>query len=429
MDPLIPPTFLLLLLEQGERSLEDHAKLFLAVANCTSCLDNTTTCRAPSSKDVLRRISPGPLPTQSPTPKSPHCAELKPEPTDDREPIPAAINKSAQCRTIERRIAPEAEPTSDQVQEPVTMHATREQAVDGGPYRLGNRSGGRLALSPSSLLVPSSPPSSPVPTYRQEWALIAEGRPVSQKAHECSPTCPLRPPPPLSSGSPVGLPSSIVAVAGPPLARTPPQPVDPPAPSSLASTVNPPAPPGSLVPPPQPPEPSAPPCPPGSSAAPCLSSTTCSAAVGQPPGVGGHSSSMAPPSIGSTVGHRPTWLLLLQVPPVISLAPSSIVLLPSLLPSSHPCLPLLFLRREDIPSGSGAICWDYGLFLCCVLIPMCSITQFLYINSYVSGVSHLCSNYLVFISPSLFSSCLLGLLDVFVCFSSFLLWINPCLYH
>ncbi len=57
------------------------------------------------------------------------------------------------------------------------------------------------------------------------------------------------------------------------------------------------------------------------------SSTTCSAAVGWPPGVVSLSASKAPPSVGSTVGCNhgcclgPAWLLLLQVPPVVSLTP------------------------------------------------------------------------------------------------------------
>ncbi|KAI2644847.1 Unconventional myosin-IXb [Labeo rohita] len=61
------------------------------------------------------------------------------------------------------------------------------------------------------------------------------------------------------------------------------------------------------------------------------STTTCSASVGRPPGVVSLSSTMAPPSIGSTVGFHHgcdlglTWLLLLQPPPVTSLAPPSII--------------------------------------------------------------------------------------------------------
>ncbi len=60
------------------------------------------------------------------------------------------------------------------------------------------------------------------------------------------------------------------------------------------------------------------------------SSSTCSAAIGRPPGVVSPSSTTAPPSVGSTVGRHhacglgPAWLLLLQVPPVLSLAPPSI---------------------------------------------------------------------------------------------------------
>ncbi|KAL0167883.1 hypothetical protein M9458_036105, partial [Cirrhinus mrigala] len=55
-------------------------------------------------------------------------------------------------------------------------------------------------------------------------------------------------------------------------------------------------------------------------------SVSGSSAASRPPGVVSPSSSMAPPSVGSTVGHHhccglgPVWLLLLQVPPVISLA-------------------------------------------------------------------------------------------------------------
>ncbi len=39
---------------------------------------------------------------------------------------------------------------------------------------------------------------------------------------------------------------------------------------------------------------------------------------------------------------------------------------------SHPYLPMLFLRREDAPSGRGAICHASGLFVC-VFLPMCSL--------------------------------------------------------
>ncbi|XP_059399974.1 phospholipid-transporting ATPase IF-like [Carassius carassius] len=59
--------------------------------------------------------------------------------------------------------------------------------------------------------------------------------------------------------------------------------------------------------------------------------TTCSAAIGWPSGVGGNSSSMAPPSVGSSVnrhhdcGMGPAGLLLLQAPPVFSLSPPSII--------------------------------------------------------------------------------------------------------
>ncbi|KAL1249399.1 hypothetical protein QQF64_020404 [Cirrhinus molitorella] len=59
------------------------------------------------------------------------------------------------------------------------------------------------------------------------------------------------------------------------------------------------------------------------------STSTCSATVGRPHGVVSPSSTMAPPSVGSAVGHRhgwdlgSSWFLLLQLPSVFSLAPPS----------------------------------------------------------------------------------------------------------
>ncbi len=74
-------------------------------------------------------------------------------------------------------------------------------------------------------------------------------------------------------------------------------------------------------------------------------STTCSATIRRPPGVGGHPSSMAPPSVSSTVGRQhgcgmgPTWLLLFRLPPLSSLAPPS---------------PVELLRRGTRLQGGGS---------------------------------------------------------------------------
>ncbi len=118
------------------------------------------------------------------------------------------------------------------------------------------------------------------------------------------------------------------------------------------------------------------------------------ATVGRPPGVVSPSSSMAPPSVGSTVGRRhgcglgPTWHRMLQVPPGSSLlrhlpglclpAPSRVfVLLLSLLPCSYPSLPMLCLRRKDAPSrraGDMSRPWT----VCVVFAPhVLPVTQFL----------------------------------------------------
>ncbi|KAL0187879.1 hypothetical protein M9458_014978, partial [Cirrhinus mrigala] len=81
------------------------------------------------------------------------------------------------------------------------------------------------------------------------------------------------------------------------------------------------------------------------------SSTTCSTVIGQTPGVVTPFSSMAPPSVGSTVGRHhgcglgPVWLLLLQVPAVISLAPPSIWF--TLVPPVSSLAPLAVISTPD----------------------------------------------------------------------------------
>ncbi len=80
-----------------------------------------------SPEDDLARSTPDP----EPSPPSPRGADHQPEPADDGEPFPAAINEPAQSRATERKIALEVEPnTSDQVRELVTVSTTREQAMD-----------------------------------------------------------------------------------------------------------------------------------------------------------------------------------------------------------------------------------------------------------------------------------------------------------
>ncbi len=234
MDPLLRPEFLLLLLEQEDRSLEDHTRLFLCVANATSYPDDAvcsfydaslnTASRALSSEDgpredfaafvewtLVRNGSPLTVspeddlarstPDPEPSPPSPRGKEHQPELTDDGEPFPAVICEPALSRATERMIVPEVEPNpSDQVREPATVPITREQAVDGVSAEWSSApctaAEGELLidlglldmerdlidwdaaleielpplLSPSSPLVPSSPPSSLVPLSSPEGA-------------------------------------------------------------------------------------------------------------------------------------------------------------------------------------------------------------------------------------------------------------------
>ncbi|KAI2655544.1 Repellent protein 1 [Labeo rohita] len=144
------PAILVLLLEQGERSLEDHTTDFVFLANLThypdSCLCsfyytglNTATqaqlsgegpreslaayvewvlvsCRSSLTVDFANDDTSPTLDPESSQP-SPRSTERKPEPTADEEPKPNAANEPLPNGAIELRIAPKTEPvTSESLQ-------------------------------------------------------------------------------------------------------------------------------------------------------------------------------------------------------------------------------------------------------------------------------------------------------------------------
>ncbi len=156
------PAVLVLLLEQGDRSLEDHTEDFVFLANNThypdNCLctfyraglNNTTrgqlsgdgpreslaafiewvlvSCKSPLTVDIADSNT---SPTRDPEPSHllPHSAELS-EPTADGEPEPAAVVEPSPSRATELPIVPEPEPqVSDQVREP-TVPVTVDAAVE-----------------------------------------------------------------------------------------------------------------------------------------------------------------------------------------------------------------------------------------------------------------------------------------------------------
>ncbi len=156
------PTVLVLLLEQGDHSLEDHTEDFVFLANYTSYPDSclcsfyitglNTSTREQLSRDGPREslaafiewvlvscqskltmdiVDVDTSPTRDPEPSHspPRSAEL-PEPTADREPEPAAVIEPSPSGATELTIVPEPEPqVSDQVREP-TVQAKVETAVE-----------------------------------------------------------------------------------------------------------------------------------------------------------------------------------------------------------------------------------------------------------------------------------------------------------
>ncbi|KAL0164161.1 hypothetical protein M9458_039914, partial [Cirrhinus mrigala] len=176
MDALLRPDYLLLLLEQGDKSLEDHTRLFLLLANTTSYLDDTLcafydaslniACRALLSEDgaredfaafkgwtLARHGSPFTvsakgdltLRTQHPAPSTP--SSHMPEPTVDGEPELAAVDEPSPHGTTEQQITAELElhMTSVQMCEP----PTRENAEASG---IAKRSSAHCNLAEGELV-------------------------------------------------------------------------------------------------------------------------------------------------------------------------------------------------------------------------------------------------------------------------------------
>ncbi len=522
------PAVLVLLLEQGDRSLEDHTEDFVFLANYTHYPDNclcsyylaglNTSTRAQLSGDGPREsltafiewvlvsckakltvdiADDDTSPTLDPEPSQPppYGAELQMEMD---EPEPAAVVEPSPSGATELTIAPEPEPqVSDQVREP-TAQVTVDTAVEimgamESPAH-GATAEGELTLDsgvlidldmeilftqPSSVLsdwqnIPPSPTSShrPVPLFNtifagchqplcspsahHLWHGLAAGLSISssfgvESGGSLDSAFGLRNPDSTSILRPSGstMASSFLVSTG---ARQSTSSTGLPRPSGSALVSRPPTstsglhssgyatslhPSGSiglLL----PSSSTSVLCRYGSAAAfrssaftsvaeasgstlalqilsftPALwlsvtasgSTTTCSAAVGRPHGVGGHSSIMAPPSVGSSVGHHRdcglglTWLLLLQVPPVSFLAPPSIITTldsvsrpppepppitffhPTSTPFSTSIVPLrpslLYDARSRLPGGGRTVTthWTLVLLSACVYVLISSLSH------------------------------------------------------
>ncbi|KAI2665253.1 DNA topoisomerase 2-alpha [Labeo rohita] len=234
-----------------------------------------------------------------PSQTTPQLAKPEPKPTSDGEPEPRATVPSPMGATA-CEIATEPDPSeSDQVRDPVTEPATvdvpvgREGAEDSTAHC--TTAEGSHAASVIPPLVPDSPANHPQST------ICAVGSPrICQSPSASWLEDPSSPPPASESWT---LPRPFDPAATPRLS----------APSSPPSPVGPPAPPGSIV----PPDPRVA-LDHRLSVSASGSTSTCSAAVGWPPGVVSPSStsvsSLAPPSVRPTLDTS-----------VSSLAPPSIV--------------------------------------------------------------------------------------------------------
>ncbi len=460
LDPLVRPEFLLLLLEQGDRSLEDHTRLFLLLANATSYPDDCALlllwCKCRRPKMVLKRIlppswsgfwretdrpspsatwmiSPDPLPTQSPAHLLPTVRSISPSP-----PMMESLVSAKLSDWVEDRPGSWAQPVWPGARSGDSGHhegASRgrcERGMElrplhrswgwadytagtagprGGSDWLGYGSGGSRSWvypwKPGGWQMPALPPA-PASSTAVVWQPLC-----SPSAHH------------QYGVSAAGLPPSIVAVAGESLTsasslrgpdsasvRRPSSSTS--APSSLASTGLP-RPSGSALVGCRPAIATGsvellPPASstlvlsrsgsaadlrisasvaraPGSTLAPRIlgislarwvsasgSSSTCSATVGRPPGVSGHSSSMAPPCPPSS----PPWSL--SVGPLPGVRPP---------PEPPPKLPLVPPSVVSMARRRGAKCQNCGLSCVCVFFSPCAPWPsfcLLFIMSFGSGV-------------------------------------------
>ncbi|KAI2663417.1 Filamentous hemagglutinin [Labeo rohita] len=130
------PAILVLLLEQGDCSLEDHTTDFVFLANLTHYPDSCLCSFFQAGLNTAARALSGEGPRESLTayveaqPTITRFTEHEPEPTADGEPEPSMTDEPSPQEATVLRISPEPEPiTSNQVQEPAISHVTVEVTV------------------------------------------------------------------------------------------------------------------------------------------------------------------------------------------------------------------------------------------------------------------------------------------------------------
>ncbi|KAL0176611.1 hypothetical protein M9458_028941, partial [Cirrhinus mrigala] len=222
------PAVFVLLLEQGERSLEDHTMDFVLATYIEWVL---VSCKSSVTMDFADNdTSPAPDPVPSPT--SPRSAERQPEPTVDGEPKPSATDEPSPRGATELKIGPEPEPiTSDQVRELAILLTTEEVSVEHedaeeGPTHCTSIEGEqKLELKQKDLINFEDIYADMPPFIPSSEQLVNPEPSVCPDLSACldfPPTLPLMPHPlipasampPLSPDSPSAHPQSTICVVG-----------------------------------------------------------------------------------------------------------------------------------------------------------------------------------------------------------------------
>ncbi|KAL0152806.1 hypothetical protein M9458_043158, partial [Cirrhinus mrigala] len=278
---------------EGERSLElGLLEIELDLTNVTEDIH----VKFPACSEQHTGLDfPPTLPVHSP-PVGPATSALPPlspgSPATHPQPTICAVDSPRVCQF----------PSASWLEDPLSPPPASESWTPPRPFDPAAPPRLSAPSSPSSPVGPPAPPGSIIPPA-PPWSVV-----VPPSPQDSTPLAAPRrsvPPAPLGSSLPPAPPQSAVAPA--PLR------------------------PSGSPPPPQSPEPWAPPWPFGSSVSPWIFGSPSPPRAPPPSAPPPHSSTMAPPSVGSAVDYHLgcdlglTWLLLLRVPSVSSLAQSSVI--------------------------------------------------------------------------------------------------------
>ncbi|KAI2657753.1 Streptococcal surface protein A [Labeo rohita] len=201
IDPLLRPEYILLHLEQREKSLEGHTRLFLVFSSLTTYPDDALVLEPilpPLWSGHWREINLCSLPVSwrnSPVPLPTHCP-VHHFPTVRSPPMTESQSQLQGATELRIATEPKLRVPLDQVSEPVTTPTTREKAV---ANEIAEGSSAHCNMPEGDLIDLLTCPLSSLLL----WSTLLEGAPISEFSPERAPVPKLSPErAPVSKSSP-----------------------------------------------------------------------------------------------------------------------------------------------------------------------------------------------------------------------------------